>query len=123
MDHGDIENEVLERPPVGNLTDFAEGVDADNPLEIEVAIDHVGKILVFHNKKFTKDIAWFEFDLQTNKLDFIMDDGEIRDAGLPLQEKVAKHMQNSHQIHMILYNEATKEVTKGNYVPLILHGQ
>lgn len=110
-----------QRPPVGNLTDFVHGVDADNHLDIEVAVNEVGKVIVFHNRVFKNDVSWFEFDLSTNKLDFVLDDGETRDAGIPLGQDVAKYMQNSHQILMVLLDNDTGEATEGNYIPLIIH--
>jgi hypothetical protein len=114
-------HEIVERPPVGNLTDFVTGVDENNHLDIEVAVNEGGKVVVFHNRPFKQQIAWFEFDLATNKLDFILDDGEIRDAGLPLGQQVAKYMQNSHQILTVLLDDDTGDATQGTYVPLIIH--
>ena len=110
-----------ERPPVGTLVDFVSGVDENNHLDIEVAVNETGKVVVFHNREFKKDISWFEFDLGNNRLDFILNDGEIRDAGLPLSKNVAKYMQNSHQILMVLLDNKTGEATEGQYVPLIIH--
>lgn len=112
--------QTTSRPPVGNLTDFVYGVDENNHLDIEVAVNEKGKVVVFHNRPFKNDIAWFEFDLGTNKLDFILDDGDVRDAGLPLSKDVAKYMQNSHQILMVLLDNDTGEAKEGSYIPLII---
>ncbi len=117
----DTQNEISDRPPVGKLIDFVYGVDENNHLEIEVAIKEDGRVAVFHNRPFKEDVAWFEFDLGTNKLDFVLNDGDIRDIGVPLHNAVAKHMQNSHQILMILMDNDTGEAKEGNYVPLIIH--
>jgi hypothetical protein len=111
----------MERPPVGNLTDFVVGINEHNRLDIEVAIKEGGSVVVFHSHPFKKEISWFEFDLKTNKLDFILDNGEVRDIGLPLRQNVAKHMQNAHQILMVLMDPKTGEAEKGNYIPLIIH--
>lgn len=110
-----------ERPPVGNLTDFVVGINEHNRLDIEVAIKEGGHVVVFHSHPFKKEVSWFEFDLRTNKLDFILDNGEVRDIGLPLRQNVAKHMQNAHQILMVLMDPKTGEAEKGHYVPLIIH--
>ncbi|MCC6598395.1 MAG: hypothetical protein IT559_06365 [Alphaproteobacteria bacterium] len=114
-------SQISDRPPVGNLTDFVYGVDETNHLDIEVAVNEKGKVVVFHNRPFKKEVTWFEFDLDTNRLDFILDDGDIRDAGLPLSQSVSKYMQNSHQILMVLLDQHTGEAKEGNYVPLIIH--
>lgn len=113
--------DMSERPPVGNLTDFVYGITDDNRLDIEVAIKEDGRVVVFHSHPFKSDVSWFEFDLDSNKLDFVLDNGEIRDIGLPLSESVAKHMQNSHQILMVLLDPETGDAKEGNYIPLIIH--
>ena len=105
----------------GNVSDFVEGVTDDNPLYLEVAVNDIGKVIVYHDKIFKSDVAWFEFDLATNKLDFIMDDGDVRDIGMSLHQDLAKNMHNSHQVHLILIDKKTKEQKAANYVPLIIH--
>ena len=68
-----------ERPPVGNLTDFVVGDGKKKHLDIEVAIKEGGKVIVFHSHPFKKEVSWFEFDLRTNKLDFVIDNGDVPD--------------------------------------------
>ncbi len=114
-------NPQNERPPVGNLTDFVYGVEDGSRLDIEVAIKEDGKVVLFHNKPFKNELSWLEFNLGTNELDFILDNGEIRDVGLPLTQNVAKHMQNSHQVLMVLLDDDTGEAKEGNYIPLMIH--
>lgn len=110
-----------ETPNTDSLLDFVEGWTPDNPLDIEVSVPEPGKVILFHDKPFKSQISWFEFDTQTAKLDFIMDDGEIRDIGLPLTPEVSKHMQNAHQILTIFMDDSTGDAEEGHYVPLILH--
>ena len=105
----------------GSLTDFAVGLGPEKRLDIEVAIKEGGHIVVFHSHAFKSDISWFEFDLDNNKLDFVLEDGNIRDVGLPLSNNVAKHMQNAHQVLMVWMNPETGEANQGHYVPLIIH--
>lgn len=114
-------NHSPERPPVGNLTDFVSGVDANNPLNIEVSVNDKGKVVVFYNRPFKTEVSWFEFDLTNSKLDFIMDGGDIRGAGMPLGDDMARYMHNTHQILMVLIDAATGEAKEGYYVPLIIH--
>lgn len=114
-------NHSPDRSPVGTLIDFVTGVDANNRLNIEVTVNDQGKVVIFHNRPFKKEVSWFEFDLSNSKLDFIMDDGDIRGAGMPLAEGMAKYMHNTHQILMVLIDPATGEGTQGIYVPLVIH--
>ena len=116
-----IQNPDSERPPVKDLSGFVIGVDENNPLDVEVAVNESGKVVLFHNRQFKSEISWFEFDLDTLKLTFVLDDGEIRDAGFYATAAMAKYMQNSHQILMVLIDAETGEATEGNYIPLIIH--
>ncbi len=110
-----------ERPPVGNLTDFVVPDEKRKHLDIEVAIKQDNRVVLFYDRPFKKEVSWFEFDLKTNKLDFVIDNGEVRDVGLPLSPDVAKYMQNTHQILMVLIDFETGEAAQGAYVPLIIH--
>lgn len=115
------EKTYLERPSVGIISDFVYGgASKEDPLFMEVAIKEDGRVVLFHNKPFKNDLSWMEFDLGTNELNFVLDDGDIRDLGLPLKKEVAKHMQNSHQILMVLLDDRTGEAKEGHYIPLII---
>lgn len=107
--------------PVKDLSNFVLGVDENNHLDIEVAVDEKGKVVLFHNREFKEEISWFEFDLETAKLNFILNNGEIRDAEFYVTKKMSKYMQNSHQILMVLLDDDTGEAKEGQYVPLIIH--
>lgn len=109
-----------EKPPAQSLRDFVY-IGKDEYLDIEVAVKEDGRVVVFHSHPFRNDLSWMEFDLGTNKLDFVLDGGDIRDVGMPLNAAVSKNMQNSHQILMVLLNPETGEAKEGNYVPLIIH--
>lgn len=111
----------VDKTPVKDLSGFVLGVDENNSLDIEVAVNEVGKVVLFHNRVFKSDISWFEFDLDTLKLTFVLDNGEIRDAGFFATAQMAKYMQNSHQILMVLLDNETGEASEGTYVPLIIH--
>jgi hypothetical protein len=117
----DVQKQEDNRKPVGNLTDFVLGVDKNNPLDVEVSVNEDGNVIVFHNKQFKSPLSWFEYDLETSKLDFVMDNGDIRNAGMPLAQEISKHMQNAHQILTILLDDETGQAKQGTYIPLIVH--
>jgi hypothetical protein len=104
----------------GNLLDFVVSKDGEH-FNLEVAVMTDGRVVVFRSHPFKNDVSWFEFDLTTNKLDFVLDDGESRDIGLPLTKDVAKYMQNAHQILMVLMDPETGEPRDGTYIPLVIH--
>jgi len=109
------------KPNVGTLVDFVYGVDENNELQIDVAVREDGRCAVFHNKPFKSDISWLEFNLSTCMLDFVLDGGEVRDAGLPVTRKMSNNMQNTHQMLMVLIDDETGEPKEGQYIPLIIH--
>ena len=109
--------------PYGNLLDFVYHVEGSDPLLVEVAVKKDGKVAVFHNKPFKNDLSWIEYDIGRRTIEFIMDDGEIRNIGVPVNKDMAKNMHNSHQILMVLLDDETGQAKEGYYVPLIIHSQ
>lgn len=113
-------NESLKNPLIKSLRDFFD-IEKDAYLDIEVAIKEGGHAVIFHSHPFRDNLLWMEFDLDTNKLYFVLDDGAMRDCGISLDVSVAKHLQNSHQLLMVLLNPETGEAKEGNYIPLTIH--
>lgn len=109
------------RKPVGNLTDFIKRDENETPLDIDIVVQNDAKVVIFHNREFIKPISWYEFDLTTLNLLFVMEDGESRDAGVQMTPQIAKNMQNSHQILTILMDDESGEAEEGQFVPLIIH--
>lgn len=93
----------------------------DGDLKVELAINDRAEAIVFHSAPFRKKLSWLEFDLDSNRLDFIMNDGDIRNFGIPVHPELAKHMQNAFQVLMVQMDNKTGEKIEGNYYPLIIH--
>ena len=96
------------------------GKHPDLAMEVDLYVHEVGDINIFHNKPFQKELSWIEFDVQTNKIDFVMDDGDLRDFGIPIDPKFSTYLQNTQLISVVLFedDEPTQEVQ----LPLITHG-
>ena len=105
----------------GNVLDFVYNCEGSSDFQLEISVMKDGKVCVFHNKPFKNDISWLEYDVDQNRLDFILDDGEVRDLGFPVKPTIAANMQNSHQILLILLDDETGEAKEGFYIPLIIH--
>lgn len=93
----------------------------DPTFHVEIAVNDEGRVVVYHNKEFQKKLSWLEFDLASNKLDFVTDDGDLRDFGMPVDPRLAKNMQNTYQVEMVLMNMKEKKREKTEYCPLIVH--
>lgn len=105
----------------GNILDFVYHTEGESDFRLEISVMKDGKVCVFHNKPFKNDISWLEYDVNANRLDFILDDGDVRNLGFPVKPTIAKNMQNSHQILLILLDDETGEAKEGFYIPLIIH--
>jgi hypothetical protein len=104
-----------------NLLDFLYDPPGSEKLYIEVGVKDDGKVAVFHNKKFKRELAWIEYDMDAERIDFVMDDGQVRTLGLPVNKDMNKYLHNTHQVLMVLMNEETGQATEGYYIPLIIH--
>lgn len=93
----------------------------DSDMKVELAINERAEAIVFHNKPFAKTLSWLEFDLDDKRLDFIMDDGDVRNFGIPVHPDLSKHMQNAFQILMVQMDDQKGEPIEGDYFPLIIH--
>ena len=102
--------------PAENMNEFQ-----DKSYHFELAVNEDAQVYVLHNKPMKTPISWLEFDLGTNKLEFVTDEGEQKYIGLPVHPSLSKNKQNAHQVLMVLMDEATGEALKGEYLPLILH--
>ena len=89
--------------------------------KVELVVNDVANVSLFHSKPFNKPLAWVEFDLDTNNLDFILDDGDVRNFGVKVPEKLAKHMQNAFQVMMVQMDDETGTPVSGQYFPIIIH--
>ncbi len=94
----------------------------DQTFKIDIVVNPGGKISVFHNKPFRGRLAWVEFDLKENRLEFVLEDGTLRDFGTPLPKEFVREMQNAHEVLMVLMDEKTMEPIGSQFFPLILHG-
>lgn len=109
--------------PYGNLLDFVYHREGSDPLYVDIAVKEDGRVVVFHNKPFKKDLAWMEYNMGQDSVEFVMDDGDIRDIGIPVNKDMKKYMHNTHQVLMVLLDDETGQAKEGYYIPLIIHSQ
>lgn len=93
----------------------------EEDLHAELYVTENMNIVIYHNKPMKRRLSWLEFDLSTNRLDFVMEDGEMKNFGIPVHPQLAKLMQNVHQIFMCLFDEKTETIIEGYSYPLVVH--
>lgn len=100
---------------------FNEGRSPDMDVHVELVVNDRAEAMVLHSKPFSAKLSWLEYDLESSKLDFILEDGDLRNFGIPVHPNLAKYMQNAFQVLMVLMDEKTGEPLDGGYLPLIIH--
>src|SRR5688500_15135472 len=104
-----------------NLTpDIAQKTEINDPdFKVDLVINDTAESYVFHHKPFRKQLSWLEFDLGTHNLDFVMNDGDVRNFGAKVPDHLARHMQHAYQVMMVLMDEKSGQPVSGDYFPLI----
>ena len=104
-----------------NRTSYTDGTPFEREVRVDLVINDQAEVLIFHNKPFTRQISWIEYDLDTNKVSFIMNDGDSRNFGILVKEGMEKYLKNTYQILVVLMDDKTGEPVEGEYYPLIIH--
>ena len=89
--------------------------------KVELVVNDTAEVYLFHSEPFNKPLSWVEFDLDSHNLDFIMDDGDVRNFGTKVPDHLSKHMQNAFQVMMVQRDDDSGQPVSGEYFPLIIH--
>ena len=108
-------------PSTSIRSGYSDGTSFEQEMKVELVINDRAEAFIFHSKPFTRQISWVEYDLDTNKLDFVMNDGDSRNFGLLVKKDMSKYLQNAYQILVVLTDEKSGEPIEGEYFPLIIH--
>lgn len=100
---------------------YNKGIHPDEKIRVELVVNDRAEAMIFHNKPFSQALSWFEYDMDQKKLDFVMEDGDIKDFGIPVNPELEKFMDNAFNILMVLTDDKTGEPKEGDYYPLIIH--
>lgn len=95
--------------------------NADMNMVCDLFIHKGAEICVLHDKPFTKTVSWIEYDTATSTVEFIMEDGDIRNFGIPIDSAYRKYFHNTHIVSIVLWNPVTKRIESGIDLPLIIH--
>jgi len=100
---------------------YNKGTHPEEGMKVELIVNEVAEAFVYHDGPFKKDLSWLEYDLDSHRLDFIMDDGDMRNFGIPVNPQLEKYLQNSFQVLVVQMDMLEKKEVTKNYYPLIIH--
>lgn len=101
--------------------EYNKGMHPGLQLKAELVVNDRAEAMVLHDKPFEKDLSWLEYDLDSGRLEFIMEDGDIRDFGFSVDPKLEKYLQNAYHVLMVRMDAASGEYEEEESLPLIIH--
>ena len=101
---------------VGNMVDFVEGVSSDDPLEVSLAVDEFGKIILFYTHTFKVHLKRIEFFSNEKRLVFISDGEGMRYFGMPLDEKLSNCLKNVDTVLLVKLDKKSNNVFESGVV-------
>ena len=93
-----------------------------NVVDIEafLLLDNPNDAFIFHEHPFDNELSWLEYDAQTARIDFIMQDGALRNFGTPVADHMKEYLNHMHSVCVARTNNGV--VISEQDVPLIIHG-
>jgi WD40 repeat protein len=102
-----------------------EHIDANPPIDTDVRIEIVvnprSEAFVFHNQPLRKRLERLEFNRSNSRLVFRFADGDDRDFGITLDQRLAKYLAYSKRGLMVQMDEKTGKPVEGEYYPLLVY--
>jgi|GEM_PF-2235004 len=104
------------------VKDSGHGNSVNHPdleMELDISVYNPENVFIFHDHPFRGELSWIEYDAKSQHIDFIMNDGDLRNFGIPVSEDVGKYLKENNIIHVVLREgkDAVSEIT----IPLITH--
>ncbi len=95
---------------------------ADNPdfdLEVYIALGDDDLVYILHDEKFQKELSWIEYDIKEKRIDFIMEDGDLRHFGISIKPAYEPYLKTMSSIAIAHVNNG--KYIDGNMYPLMIH--
>ena len=88
-------------------------------INVEILIDEYARVLILHEKPFQPELSWVEYDLDNSSLDFIMENGDMRNWGVKVKPALSAYIQNAYSA--ILAKVENGVIVEADNYPLIVH--
>lgn len=105
-------------PIAGSRTSFP-----DSGMNIDYFVTERVEVCVMHDRPFDKALSWIEYDMTTSRLELIMEDGDIRNYGIPVSPKLKPYFMNTSIVYVIQLNAQERSAENTQELPLIMHQQ
>jgi hypothetical protein len=92
----------------------------DMKMEVYGATHDDGDIFILHDRPFHQELSWVEYDKTDSRIDFIMDDGNIRNFGINVPSEFGEKLKKLDTVSVILTRDQI--AVSGEDYPLIMHG-
>ena len=71
-------------------------------MSINIGINGEGRLLVLHEKNFQSPVIQLEYQRDNGHLGFMMEDGTVRDFGMPVPPSIQNSLAKAEQAHLLL---------------------
>lgn len=95
--------------------------DRTEDIEAFLILDNPTDAYIFHELPFKPSLQWIEYDVVNGRIDFILEEGELRNYGFNVTEPVGKYLRNINEICVAQKDGVI--VLNEQFVPLVIHGQ
>lgn len=85
---------------------------------IDVLVNEDGKVWVAYDKPFAAAVQWIEYDLDLNKLIFIMGGGRMQEFGITINPKMARVLARGSSAWLVRMEN--KKIEDLGEVPLLV---
>jgi hypothetical protein len=110
-------NSLFPSPPVaGARVNFP-----DEGMNIDYFVTNDVEVCVMHDRPFAKTLSWVEYDIASSRLDLIMEDGDIRNFGIPVAPHLKAYFMNTQTVYVIQLNLEDHAAEATLELPLIVH--
>lgn len=89
-------------------------------MKIDVMVNEKGKAWVLYDRPFATPIQWIEYDLDLDRLFFVLGDGVLQDFGLTINPAMRKALSRASQTYLIQF-QGDKVADLGSVPLLIRH--
>jgi hypothetical protein len=93
----------------------------DLDMVVKLFVTSEGELCIFHDRPFSKDLSWLEYDARSHMVDFVMDDGDLRNFGIEVPHRLRYYFHKQHRVSVIQLNPSSKKVENAIDAALILH--